>query len=67
VDVKQPEESPPEDHFVCVFPSEARAMPVEERHPLRFRQEFLSHIARQLSWNFSNYPRSEQRIIESIE
>ena len=65
VDVNRPDETPMQEDYVCVFPSEARGpVPVYDIQPVQFRQAFLSHVARQLSWYFSKYPREEQRIIE---
>jgi hypothetical protein len=65
IDVNRPDNNPLPETYVCTFPSEARGpIMADEVQPLRFRQEFLAHVARQLSWYFCDYPRSEPRIIE---
>jgi hypothetical protein len=66
VDVNRPDDQPPPDNFSTVFPSDARGpIPVGiDAQPMQFRQAFLRHVGRQLSLYFSNYPRSENRIID---
>jgi hypothetical protein len=67
VDVKHPDESPLPEDYACSYPTATGVLPVDaDMPPQRFRQQFTSHIARQLAWRFSNYPRSENRIMESI-
>jgi hypothetical protein len=65
VDVKRPDETPNQENYVCLFPSDARGpVPVHDIPMIQFRQDFLSHVARQLSLYFSKYPREENRMIE---
>jgi hypothetical protein len=68
IDVSKPDETPAQEPYSCTFPSDARGpVPVGlDTNPIQFRQMFLSHMARQLSWYFSNYPRSERRQIEQV-
>ena len=43
------------------------AVPVAvDTQPMQFRQAFLTHVARQLTWYFAMYPRSEQRLVEPV-
>ncbi len=65
VDVNNPDESGLREDYECIYPSTQGPIPVDiDVQPMRFCHDFLGHIARQLSWRFSNYPRSENRIME---
>jgi hypothetical protein len=65
VDVNRPDETPMQENYVCTFPSDARGpVPVTDVLPTQFRQAFMEHVARQLSWYFSKYPREGNRTIE---
>ena len=67
VDVNKPDELPMTDAYSCTFPSAQGPVPVAvDTLPQQFRQKFLEHVARQLTWYFSNYPRSEQRLVEPV-
>jgi hypothetical protein len=60
-DVKKPDDSPLQEVCSCVYPSEAHG-PISadlDMSPPQFRQAFLSHVAQQLSWYFSRYPRRD--------
>jgi hypothetical protein len=68
VDVNKPDDTPMQENYACTFPSDARG-PVSaglDTQPMQFRQAFLTHVARQLSLYFSDYPREEKRIIEDV-
>jgi hypothetical protein len=55
-------DNPPERKpFVCSFPSEARPIPVDSENPTsRFREAFFAHIAKKLTWLFTEHlPREE--------
>lgn len=67
VDVNKPDEVPLQQSYSCAFPSAQGAVPVAiDTLPQQFRQKFLEHVARQLTWYFSKYPRSEQRLVEPM-
>jgi len=67
VEVNRPDETNTQN-YVCTFPSEARGpVDVYDIQPIQFRQSFLHHIARELSWYFSKYPREQQRAIEQAQ
>lgn len=67
VDVSKPDDLPQQEAYSCTFPSAQGPVPVAvDTLPQQFRQKFLEHVARQLTWYFSNYPRSEQRLVEPV-
>jgi hypothetical protein len=54
VDVNHPDEPNGREEYHESFPSEARAIAVDaETQPSQFRQMFLAHVARQLTWYFT--------------
>jgi hypothetical protein len=62
-DVHKPDDAPRQEMFSCEYPSEAPG-PLEatnEQSKMQFRQAFLHHVARKLSYYFSRYPLSERR------
>lgn len=65
-DVNNPDDLQKQDYFSCTFPSDNRGpVPVAiDMQPMQFRQHFLSYVARQLSWYFADYPRSDNRMME---
>jgi hypothetical protein len=61
VDVRRPDDSPTQVPFSTLYPSDARG-PVQagfDIQPMEFRQAFLAHIAKNLSYYFSRYPKRE--------
>jgi hypothetical protein len=65
-DVKRPDDSPLQQTFGCVYPSDARG-PISadlDTSPMQFRQMFLNHVAKQLSWYFTRHPRRETLFVE---
>jgi hypothetical protein len=61
VDVHRPDDSPSGVPFSTVYPSDARG-PVQagfDVQPMEFRQAFLAHIAKNLSYYFSRYSKRE--------
>jgi hypothetical protein len=66
VDVHKPDEAPRQEAYNCIYPSDARGgIPVGfDAHPVQFRQAFLDHTAKQLSWYFSKYPRRERYMVD---
>jgi len=61
-DVKKPDDTPAQEPFSCVYPGDAPgALPADnDATKAQFRQKFLGHVARQLSYYFSRYPRGER-------
>ncbi len=51
--------------FSCSWPSEARG-PVTsfDSNPMAFRRQFLNHVALELSWHFSRYPKREKQFVD---
>ena len=68
VDVSKPDDMQSGQIYSCTFPSDNRGpVPVAiDMQPMQFRQMFLTHVARQLSWYFSNYPRADNRMMEPV-
>jgi hypothetical protein len=61
-DVHKPDDPPAQDAFSCIYPGDAPG-PQEagdNSSKMQFRQAFLGHVARQLSYYFSRYPRNER-------
>lgn len=65
-EVNKPDDAPLHEAYTCTFPTRGPEQVSIDVQPIRFRQAFLTHVARQLSWYFSNYPRREQRMMEPI-
>ena len=56
VNVNNPDGPPERKEFVCSFPSEAKAIPVDADNPInQFREMFFAHIAKKLSWYFTEH------------
>ena len=65
VDVKQPDDMPKHETMNCIHPSDAPGpVPVGDMQPMQFREKFLNYVSRQLSHNFSKYPREERYRME---
>jgi hypothetical protein len=66
VDVSKPDDTPQQDAFTCTYPGDAPgAVPSDnEGTKVLFRQAFLDHVARKLSYNFSKHRQSEYRRME---
>jgi hypothetical protein len=61
IDVKHPDDSPLPESFTCAYPSEAQG-PVQndqDTPSAKFRQKFLSYMAKQLSYYFTRYPKRD--------
>lgn len=62
VDTSKPGETPTTKEFSCVYPSEARG-PIaggEGNNAREFRQAFLNHAAKRLSWFFTSHPTNDE-------
>jgi hypothetical protein len=61
VDVNHPDETPERKELSVTYPSEAKAIAVDaETTPAQFRQVFLKHVAKKLSWCFTAHlPRED--------
>jgi hypothetical protein len=60
VDVHKPDEDPIyREEYTCEYPKTRGPIPVSEGNPLQFRQAFLQHVAKQLSWRFTAHPVDE--------
>jgi hypothetical protein len=56
VNVTKPDESPVTREFVCSYPSDAKAIAVDSDNPIsQFRETFFAHIAKKLSWYFTEH------------
>jgi hypothetical protein len=69
IDVNNPDETPPQQHFSCIYPRDAHG-PIPagfETHPMQFRQAFLAHLAKELSWRFSRYPKRDRNFVGGLE
>ena len=61
------DETPLQEPYSCTFPSAQGPVPVAiDTQPTQFRQAFLTHVARQLTYYFAMYPHSEQRLVEPM-
>jgi hypothetical protein len=61
VNVHRPDDSPAQMPYSTVYPSEARG-PVQagfDVQPMEFRQQFLTHLAKNLSYCFSRYSKRD--------
>lgn len=65
-DVNKPDGPTPQEPFSCVFPGDAPgALPADnEATKIQFRQAFLGHVARKLSFNFTKHRRQDLRRME---
>ncbi len=60
VDVHKPGEEPIyKEEYTCEYPLTRGPIPVEDGNPQQFRQQFLSHVAKQLSWRFTAHPTAD--------
>jgi hypothetical protein len=66
VDVRHPDDAPAQAPFSCLYPSDAKGpIPADfDSNPVEFRQAFLKHMAKQLSYYFSRYPKRESYFTE---
>ena len=56
LNVDKPDDAPNRKEFVCSYPSEAKAIPVDPENPVsQFREAFFAHIAKKLSWYFTEH------------
>jgi len=56
VNVNKPDGSPERKEFGCSYPSDAKAIPVDADNPIsHFREAFFDHIAKKLSWYFTEH------------
>jgi hypothetical protein len=62
--VDKPEDAPARKEFVCAYPSEANAIPVDPSNPVsQFREAFFAHMAKKLSWYFTEHlPREAYKL-----
>jgi hypothetical protein len=63
VDVKNPDESPHPTEFTDRYPTEARAIDALDMPPMVFRQKFLDHVAKRLSYFFVNHQKRERVMV----
>ena len=58
------EDAPARKEFVCAYPSEANAIPVDPSNPVsQFREAFFAHMAKKLSWYFTEHlPREAYKL-----
>ena len=65
VDVKNPDDLPRHETMNCLHPSDAPGpVDISDMQPFQFREKFLNYVSRQLSHNFSKYPREERYRME---
>ncbi len=65
VNVNKPDGPPEHKEFVCSYPSEAKAIPVDADNPVsQFREAFYAHIAKKLSWYFTEHAPRETYLLE---
>jgi hypothetical protein len=56
INVNKPDDSPERKEFVCSYPSEASPIPVDANNPIsQFREEYFAHMAKKLSWYFTEH------------
>jgi hypothetical protein len=61
VDVKDPDDMPKHETMNCIHPGDAPGpVDVSDMQPFQFREKFLEHVSREISHNFSKYPRDER-------
>lgn len=61
VDMTKPGDPPTIKEFSCTYPSEARGpVPGDGSNAREFRQAFLDHVARRLSWFFTSHPTKDE-------
>jgi hypothetical protein len=61
-DVNNRDEPVSTQPFSCSWPNESHGpVPVLDRSVMEFRQDFLRHVAKQLSWRFARYHKREQQ------
>lgn len=53
VDVNNPDGTPERKEFNCSYPSEAKAIQVDEMPTSRFREEFFAYVVKKISWYFT--------------
>jgi hypothetical protein len=57
VDVHKPGEEPIyKEEYSCEYPKTRGPIPAGDTNPQQFRQQFLGHVAKQLSWRFTAHP-----------
>jgi hypothetical protein len=60
VDVSKPGEEPIyREEYTCEYPLTRGPIPVDDSNPQQFRQLFLNHVAKQLSWRFTAHPTAD--------
>jgi hypothetical protein len=65
VDVNKPDNGPEKKEFVCSYPSDAKAIPNDPDNPIsQFREAFFAHIAKKLSWYFTEHLPREGYYVE---
>jgi hypothetical protein len=65
VDAKNPDDTQVQKDVHCVFPEAQGPIPAGfDANPMEFRQAFLGHVAKRLSWCFSRYPKRERYFVE---
>jgi hypothetical protein len=65
VNVDKPDVQPEHKEFVCSYPSEAKAIPVDADTPVsQFREQFFGHIGKKLSWYFTEHLPREGYYVE---
>jgi hypothetical protein len=63
IDVRHPDKQVDTQPFSCVYPP--NPIPADlDTHPLEFRQAFLTHVAKRVSYYFSCYPKRETYFTE---
>jgi hypothetical protein len=56
INVNEPDASTQRKEFVCSYPSDAKAIPVDGDTPVTaFREQFFGFIAKKLSWYFTEH------------
>lgn len=53
VDVNEPDDDPLKQLYRCEYPKTRGPIPISEYSPLQFKQKFLDHVGRELSWYFT--------------
>jgi hypothetical protein len=61
VDVKHTENEPVSREVPCTFPKESKfAFDASDKTPAQFRRDFLSYVAKKVSWLFTSHPTDQE-------
>jgi len=64
-EVAKPDEEPKSNTVTVLYPSEARGgVSAFDSNPVEFRQKFLKQVAKELSYQFSRYPKRDSQFMD---